>query len=106
MTNEIKASAFQARVLAVPEAFDMFLGGGRGGGKSFALALLALRHAEQYGAQARVLYLRRSYRGLADFEQILRELFTAAYGRAARYNQQDHVWRLPNGAYAEPPITD
>lgn len=73
-------------MLAVPEEVDLFLGGGRGGGKSYALALLAMRHIEQYGKQARVLYLRRTYRGLADFELVTRELFGDVYGTGARYN--------------------
>ncbi len=36
-----------------PRGMDVFLGGGRGGAKSYTLAVLALRHAEQYGAKAR-----------------------------------------------------
>lgn len=48
MTTEqtIGLNEFQAGVLAVPEEVDLFLGGGRGGGKSYALALLAMRHIE------------------------------------------------------------
>lgn len=101
MTDGIEFNDFQARVMATPEDDDLFLGGGRGGGKSYALALLALRHAEQYGARARVLYLRRTYKGLADFELVTRELFGKVYGTTARYNAAEHVWRLPNGAYIE-----
>jgi hypothetical protein len=86
--------------MAVPEEFDLFLGGGRGGAKSHALALLALRRAEGRPG-ARVLYVRRSYKGLADFEGITRSLFGAVYGPAARYNAAEHVWRLPGGAYFE-----
>ena len=63
--------------MLLPEEVDVFLGGGRGGGKSYALALLALRYVEQYGAAARILYLRKSYRGLADWELMCRELFGA-----------------------------
>lgn len=97
----IDLNVFQQQVLAVPEELDLFLGGGRGGGKSYALALLMLRHVEQYGSSARVLYLRRTYKGLGDFELVTRELFGKVYGPAARYNQAEHVWRFPNGGYAE-----
>jgi hypothetical protein len=97
----IPTNPFQRRVLALPEAFDAFLGGGRGGGKSTALALLALRHGEQYATRARVLIIRRTYKGLADLELLTRELFGMVYGTAARYNAAEHVWRLPNGAYME-----
>jgi hypothetical protein len=94
-------SRFQQRVLEMHEGFDIFLGGGRGGGKDYTIALLILKHVEEYGARARILYQRQSYKGLADFELVCRELFGAVYGEAARYNGSDHVWRFPNGAYAE-----
>ncbi|MEN1928048.1 phage terminase large subunit [Luteimonas sp. MJ250] len=99
MTLEL--NEFQQGALAVPEDFDLFLGGGRGGGKSYALALLALRHVEQYGQRARVLYIRRSYKGLADFEQVCRDVFGMVYGTDARYNASEHLWRFPNGAIME-----
>lgn len=97
----IEFNEFQQHVMLLPEEVDLFLGGGRGGGKSFALALLALRHVEQYGDKARILYIRRTYKGLADFELLTRELFGLVYGTAARYNGAEHVWRFPNGAYLE-----
>jgi len=87
--------------MLIPEEIDVFLGGGRGGGKSYALALLALRHVEQYAERARILYLRKTYKGLADFELLGRELFGMVYGTAARYNQTEHIWRFPNGGYLE-----
>jgi hypothetical protein len=94
-------TAFQRNVLVAPEEFDLFLGGGRGGGKSYTLALLALAHVERYRERARVLYLRRSYKGLADFELICREVFGKVYGRRATYNQSEHVWRFASGGYVE-----
>ncbi len=97
----LELNAFQARLLDEPEQHDVFCGGGRGGGKSYGLALLALRHCEQYGDRARVLYLRRTYGGLRDFELVTRELFGLVYGTAARYNSQEHIWRMPNGGYLE-----
>lgn len=87
--------------MSLPEEVDVFVGGGRGGGKSWGLALLALRHAEQYRERARVLYVRQSYKGMADFELVTRELFGLVYGTDARFNAAEHVWRLPNGGYAE-----
>jgi hypothetical protein len=99
--SAIGLSTFQRRVMSVPEQYDLFLGGGRGGSKSFCLALLALRHAEVYGEKSRVLYLRRSYKGIADFEEICREVFGLAYDTAATYNASEHIWRLPTGGYFE-----
>lgn len=97
----IETTDFQRQALLLPEQVDVFLGGGRGGGKSYCLALLALRHVEQYGSRARVLYIRRSYKGLADFELVTRELFGKVYGQGARFNAAEHVWRFPNGGYME-----
>jgi hypothetical protein len=100
-TDSIELNEFQQRLLGIPEEYDVFLGGGRGGGKSWGIAWLILRHAEQYGIKARVLYLRKSYKGLSDFELTCREVFGLVYGTAARYNAQEHVWMFPNGAYLE-----
>ncbi len=89
---------FQERVLLTPEDCDLFLGGGRGGGKSYAIAILMLRHAEQYGAAARMLFVRQSFPGIVDFEQTTRDVFGLVYGRGASYNAASHIWRFPNGA--------
>lgn len=97
----ITPSPFQSQVMAVPEAYDLFLGGGRGGGKSFVLALLALRHAEQHKANARVLYLRRTYRSLQDFALVCRDVFGQVYGQKATFNASDGIWRFPGGGYLE-----
>lgn len=89
---------FQHRALCTPETADLFLGGGRGGGKSYALALLFLRHGEQHGQRARMLFVRRSFPGVVDFEAVCREVFGTVYGTAASYNAGAHLWRFPNGA--------
>lgn len=101
MSQPIQLNSFQQRLLNEPEEHDLFAGGGRGGGKSYALALLALRHCEQYNERARVLYIRRTYAGLRDFELVTRELFGTIYGTSARYNATEHIWRMPNGGYIE-----
>jgi hypothetical protein len=94
----LELSAFQNRVLAIPERFDIALGGGRGGSKSFTLAILFMRHAEQFGNRARMLFVRQSFPGIVDFEATTRELFGSIYGRAASYNAASHLWRFPNNA--------
>ena len=98
---EIELSDFQKRVCEIPEQFDLFLGGGRGGAKSFTMAILALRHCEQYKEKARVLYIRQTYKGLADFENLTRDIFGQLYGKKASYNATENVWKMPNGAYFE-----
>lgn len=94
----IEPTPFQTQVLAVPEGCDLFLGGGRGGGKSYGLLLLALRHAEQYRENARVLIVRRDFPSLRDLEAEARHLFRQAYGKRLGHNQQDHSFKFPNGA--------
>jgi PBSX family phage terminase large subunit len=98
---QIELSDFQNKVCEIPENFDLFLGGGRGGAKSFTMAILALRHCEMYKEKARVLYIRQTYRGLSDFENLTREIFGQLYRNKASYNQSENVWKLPNGGYFE-----
>src|SRR3546814_20125216 len=100
MNEVMEPTSYQSRVLSVPEDVDLFLGGGRGGGKSHCKALLILRHVEQHKEKARVLYVRRTYKCLADLDLVLRTLFSAAYGAAASSNATPHVSRLPHG-YSE-----
>src|SRR4051794_35721884 len=99
--DELQLSQYQRRVLSIPEQLDVFLGGGRGGAKSFTLALLALRHAEQYGARARMLYLRQSHKGCADFEALCLDLYGRVYGRSLRFNSQEGMFRFPGGGALE-----
>ncbi len=94
-------TGFQKRVAEIPEEINLALLGGRGGGKSTGMALLALRHAEVHGELARMIFVRRSYPGLRDFEQTSRDVFGIAYGATARYSANDHVWRLPRGGFFE-----
>jgi hypothetical protein len=101
MPQQLKISPFQKNVLRVPEAFDIFLGGGRGGAKSYTEALIALRHVEQYGAKARVLYLRLSHKGCADFVSLCFDLLGPIYGTALRFNAQEGLFRFPNGGTLE-----
>ena len=99
--DELQLSDFQRRVLLIPEAVDLFIGGGRGGGKSYLLAIIALRHAAEYGARARMLFIRQSHQGCADFEALCLDLYMRIYGRAMRFNANAGMFRFPNGACLE-----
>jgi hypothetical protein len=101
MPDRIEPTAFQTRALQVPEAYDVALLGGRGGGKSFTVALAVLRHCEVHGSGARCLVTRRTHAALEDFSLLLRTLFGAAYGTRARFNAAEGIWRLPGGGYVE-----
>lgn len=96
----LRLSSYQEAVLLVPETFDVALLGGRGGGKSYALVALAIRHCATYGNRARVLFTRQSFPGLLDLESTLRDLVPRAF-EGASYNGAAHVWRIPSGASIE-----
>src|SRR5258708_33487613 len=101
MPQKLNISPFQQNVLRVPEAFDLFLGGGRGGAKTATLVFLALRCVEQYGAKARVLYLRLTHKGCADFVSLCFDLLGPIYGTAPRFNGQEGLFRFPTGGTLE-----
>jgi hypothetical protein len=70
----------------------LFLGGGRGGGKTFGVILLILEHCERYGVHARVLVTRKRQKSLVQFVETLRPFVTGSY------NGADGTFRLGNGA--------
>ncbi|QGY00187.1 terminase [Roseovarius faecimaris] len=99
---KIEPTPYQARCLAVPESFNLFMGGGRGGGKSYGALLLVLRHVEQHRDRARPLIVRETYKAASELAETLHMLLIAAYGRrAVRYNKADNVFRVANGAVIE-----
>lgn len=92
---------YQHTALSVPETWNLLLCGGRGGGKTTAMALVVLRHCEKYKELAKPLIVRETHKALADVEEALRALFASAYGAAVQHNRTEHVFRLPNGAHIE-----
>lgn len=90
-------SAWQQQAMGVPEGFDLALAGGRGGGKTFLLAALFLRHCEQHGSRARCLVIRKSFPGLQDIESEFRQYLSSVYGSALRYDGNRHIFTLPKG---------
>ena len=97
----IELNDFQQAAMAVPEDFDLFLGGGRGGGKSYAMALLALRHAEQYEGRARILYIRRVaifatvLQALTEYNTLLYSIFSQTIIALKRY----HIGQLHHSCF-------
>jgi hypothetical protein len=87
----------QMRILAVPEEFDIGLFGGRGGGKTSGICFVSMRHIEMYQGRARVLYVRRSFPGITDFEAVTRDMFGLCCPGSS-YNAGSHLWRFRNGA--------
>jgi hypothetical protein len=83
---------FQARVETIPESFCLFLGGGRGGGKTHSAIRLILGHCERYREGARVLVTRKEQISLGQFRDEMRRMTTA------RFNAQDSTFHFDNGA--------
>lgn len=94
--QKIEPTPFQARLLAIPETYNLFLGGGRGGGKSYSLAFLILRHVVDRGHTARVLVTRRRLKSLIQFGEELRWIFKNAFG-SFQFSQADNVFRVNGG---------
>lgn len=98
----IELSEFQQRACCIPDEFNLALTGSRGGGKSFLIAILIMRHIVKYGDRARVLFVRQSHAGCEDFVMICRQLFGKVWGAAVRYNANDGIWRgFPDGGTIE-----
>src|SRR5438105_4024917 len=91
----MQPTQFQNRVLAIPEPFNICLGGGRGGGKTTAALLRITRHLFKYKNKARVWIVRENYKGLQQIEESLSLGLAEIFGvKAVSLNRQDHVCRI------------
>src|SRR5437868_2156211 len=98
----IELSEFQQQACCVPEDYNLALTGSRGGGKSFLIAILIMRHIVKYGDKARVLFVRTSHPGCEDFVMICRQLFGKVWGPTVRFNANEGIWRgFPGGGTIE-----
>jgi hypothetical protein len=91
---------FQHAVLTVPEEFNLFLGGGRGGGKSTAVQMLVTRAVHEQGEHCRALIVRETLRALEEIVNELDAIFTATFP-GTQLNRSEKIFRLPNGATVE-----
>ena len=62
---------------------------------------LLVKTMEGNGEHNRILYVRKTYKGCADFEAMCLELFMQVFGKALRYNSNEATFRFPNGAMLE-----
>ena len=84
----------QTALLSCP-VFEVFFGGARGGGKTDGMLGDWVSHQDIYANDASGLMVRRTLRDLEDTIKRSR----AIYGPlGARFNEQDKVWRFPNGS--------
>ena len=84
----------QTALLACP-VFEVFFGGARGGGKTDGMLGEWASHADLHGKNAVGLMVRRERVQLLETIERSRHLYGPL---GARYNDQDKMWRWPNGA--------
>ena len=87
----------QTEFLAAPER-EVFYGGARGGGKSYALLIDPLRFCHK--AAHRGLFIRRTMPELRDIINHSLNLYPKAYP-GAKWREQEKEWRFPSGARIE-----
>ncbi len=84
----------QSALVTCP-VFEVFYGGARGGGKTDGVLGEWIGHADEYGADAIGLMVRRNRTQLIETIERSRVLYTPL---GAVYHEQDKMWRFPNGA--------
>jgi hypothetical protein len=84
----------QTALLACP-VFEVFFGGARGGGKTDGMLGEWASHADLHGKNAVGLMVRRERMQLLETIERSRQIYGPL---GARYNDQDKMWRWPNGA--------
>jgi hypothetical protein len=87
----------QTQFLAASER-EVFYGGARGGGKSYAMLVDPLRYCTK--ASHRALLVRRTMPELRDLIQKSQLLYSKAYP-GAKWREQEKEWRFPSGAKIE-----
>lgn len=95
----IEASEWQKFVCGLPDKYNLAILGGKGGGKSFCVALLLAQHINAYRDRARILVTRRQLKSLAQFRVELMRLFLGAFGAGGfSYNSNNSMFVFANGA--------
>ena len=87
----------QTQFLAASER-EVFYGGARGGGKSYAMLIDPLRYCDKQ--KHRGLLLRRSMPELRDLINHSQQLYPKAFP-GAKWREQEKEWRFPSGAKIE-----
>lgn len=74
---------------------DVFFGGARGGGKTYALLGDWISHADLYREHARGIFFRRTYPELDEVQDQATRIYPAL---GVTYNVAKRTWVFPNGA--------
>ena len=94
----------QTEFLAAPER-EVFYGGARGGGKSYAMLVDPLRYCHKQ--KHRALLIRRTMPELRDLINHSQQLYSKAYP-GAKWRGQEKEWKFPSGCllYTSPSPRD
>ena len=87
----------QTEFLAASER-EVFYGGARGGGKSYAMLVDPLRYCDKQ--KHRALLIRRTMPELRDLINHSQQLYSKAHP-GAKWREQEKEWRFPSGARIE-----
>lgn len=96
-----KRSAFHELMSSIDPEYDLALLGGRGGAKSMGAALLCLDKAIKYAENYHGLYIRKTYKGIADFQTRSNDIFKRGFQSGVNYNKQEGLYTFSNGATLE-----
>jgi hypothetical protein len=85
-----------AAVREVLRPLDIWLLGGRGGGKSVAICLLVYQYMRDF-PEADVAIFRQTHKSLKDITRLTQRLFPL-FDDGAQFNKQDGFWQMSSGS--------
>lgn len=99
----MKPLPWQERALSAPPDVNLFLGGGRGGGKSALEQMIALRDEVEFRERSKVLFVRPdTMKGTQDFFDQMVSLYGRVFGVSrVSSNSQQHMIRVEGGGTVE-----
>jgi hypothetical protein len=99
----IEISEYQDKCLRQNIHANLFLGGGKGGSKTYAGCLLSVQHVELFGADANALVVRLTYDGAKEIKHDLMDIIRRKYDTDPRkfWNGDAKTFTFPSGGRIE-----